>query len=385
MTFGQNILLALAAFLGHFALAVWIYNRLHAIAWPVRVLKWLERSLLTLAAIVLLLWIGRTLWLGRFVGEWSLADPWTAYSIVCWPIAALIIPLWLVPKLRERAPSALLANDTDVVDVGMRLGHLPIAGAEARLLAGFPGNQILQLHVQRKTLRLPRLPPELDGLSIAHLSDLHMIGNMTEPFYQQVVEATNALSPDLVCITGDILEKTCCLPWIATTLGRLKARHGRYFVLGNHEMRLPDASCLREALRAAGFTDLGSRCETITIRGNDVLLAGNELPWFGSAPPVPALRTPHSPFRILLSHSPDQLYLAKIEQFDLMLAGHNHGGQIRLPWLGALITPSWHGARYASGVFDEPPTLLHVSRGVAAKHPIRLNCPPEIALLVLTR
>ena len=66
-----------------------------------------------------------------------------------------------------------------------------------------------------------------------------------------------------------------------------------------------------------------------------------------------------------------------------MLAGHNHGGQIRLPYLGALITPSRYGFRYAGGVYFEPPTLLHVSRGLAGTHPIRLNCPPELALLVL--
>jgi predicted MPP superfamily phosphohydrolase len=88
-------------------------------------------------------------------------------------------------------------------------------------------------------------------------------------------------------------------------------------------------------------------------------------------------------FRILLAHTPDHLPWAKSHTFDLMLAGHNHGGQIRLPWLGALISPSWYGWRYAGGLYHEPPTLLHVSRGIAAKHPIRLNCPPELALLVL--
>jgi predicted MPP superfamily phosphohydrolase len=67
-----------------------------------------------------------------------------------------------------------------------------------------------------------------------------------------------------------------------------------------------------------------------------------------------------------------------------MLAGHNHGGQIRLPYLGALISPSHYGWRYAGGLYHEPPTLLHVSRGVAGDHCLRLNCPPELALLTLT-
>jgi uncharacterized protein len=97
--------------------------------------------------------------------------------------------------------------------------------------------------------------------------------------------------------------------------------------------------------------------------------------------PHSEFRTPH--FRLLLSHTPDQFPWARSNNFDLMLAGHNHGGQIRLPYLGALITPSLYGFRYAGGVYFEPPTLLHVSRGLAGIHPIRLNCPPELALLVL--
>jgi uncharacterized protein len=66
-----------------------------------------------------------------------------------------------------------------------------------------------------------------------------------------------------------------------------------------------------------------------------------------------------------------------------MLAGHNHGGQIRLPLIGPLITPSIFGSRYAGGLYHESPTLLHVSRGIAGVHPLRFNCPPELALLVL--
>jgi predicted MPP superfamily phosphohydrolase len=295
----------------------------------------------------------------------------------------VVLPLWLLPKLLDRVPAALVANDTTVIDVALRLGRRPIVGAEARLLAAIPGNEICRLHIQRKTVRLPRLPRELDGLTIAHLSDLHMLGNLTEDFYGEVVAATNALQADLVCITGDILEKMSCLPWIPATLGRLQARSGKFFILGNHEMRLPDVRPLREALVAAGLTDLGGRSLTLPINGANIVLAGNELPWFGAAPPL-NVEPGSLNFRLLLSHTPDNLAWARRHDFDLMLAGHNHGGQIRLPWLGALISPSWYGWYYASGLYDEPPTLLHVSRGVAGKHPIRLNCPPEITLFVLT-
>jgi predicted MPP superfamily phosphohydrolase len=149
-------------------------------------------------------------------------------------------------------------------------------------------------------------------------------------------------------------------------------------------MRLKDAAALRQALVASGLIDLGSRCEAITIRGTEILLAGNELPWFGVAPSPPPPLAPSPPLRVLLSHTPDQLPWARANAFDLMLAGHNHGGQIRLPYLGALITPSRFGWRYAGGLYHEPPTLLHVTRGLAGDHCLRLNCPPELALLVLT-
>jgi predicted MPP superfamily phosphohydrolase len=375
-----DLLLALAAFLGHFSLAVWLYNRLHALAGPLWLLKLLERLVLLTAAAVMVVYLGRSLWTGNIAPPTSGAG--LAYAALCWMTAALVVPLWLIPKLRERTPPALVSNDTEVLDIAQKLGRRPVHGVEARFFASLPGNQIFQLHVQRKELRLPKLPSELDGLRIAHLSDLHMLGDVTEDFYAQVVQATNSLEPDLVCITGDILEKHHCLPWIGNTLGKLQARHGKFFILGNHELRLSDVTPLRSALTAAGLTDLGSRVERVSVNGTSVLLAGNELPWFGTAP---ILNLERGTLNVLLSHTPDQLPWARARGFDLMLAGHNHGGQIRLPWLGALISPSWYGWRYAGGLYHEPPTLLHVSRGIAAKHPIRLNCPPELALLVLTR
>lgn len=370
--------LAIAAFLGHFSIAVWLFNRLHAVPLPRRAIKISEKALLLTAALVVV--AIAIVWLNT--GYLPIQNRLVlGYTSLCWLAAAAAVPMWLLPKLLERSPAALQANDTHVVDVTARLGFAPLHGAEFRLWSRFPGNQMLQVAVQEKTLHLPQLPHELDGLRIAHLSDLHMTGHLGREYYDVVVDESNALAPDLVVITGDILEKAACLSWIERTLGRLQAKHGKFFILGNHEMRLPDVAPLRAALTTCGFIDLGSRCETLAIDGTNILLAGTELPWFGTAPTPPAR---DSALRILLSHSPDQLPFARANAFDLMLAGHNHGGQIRLPYLGALIVPSWYGFRYAGGLYFEPPTLLHVSRGLGGIHPIRLNCPPELALLILT-
>jgi predicted MPP superfamily phosphohydrolase len=387
MSLPVEIAVTAAAAVGHFSIAVWLFNRLHAVSWPRPLMKGLERLLLFAAAAIVVLYVAWRIHHGPLLVRGASAAVidrlWLGYAVVACGAAIAAIPLWLVPKLLERPCPALLACATKRVEVSQRLGFRPLAGLEFPFFAQLPGNELLQIDVDRKRLHLPNLPSELEGFSIAHLSDLHITGQLTQPFYDVVVDESNALDADLIVVTGDILEKQKCLPWIGPTLGRLQARRGKYFILGNHERRLRDPRLLREALTGAGLVDLGGRCEAIAIGGAELLIAGTERPWFGVRPSVPA-RTARSQCRLLLSHTPDELPWALTQDFDLMLAGHNHGGQIRLPYFGALIAPSLYGCRYAGGLYACDGTLLHVSRGVAGIHPVRLNCPPEIALLVLT-
>ena len=117
------------------------------------------------------------------------------------------------------------------------------------------------------------------------------------------------------------------------------------------------------------------------------MIAGDETPWMGSAPQWPDRHPPDiatSPeLRILLSHTPDNLPRARTDGVHVMLSGHNHGGQVQLPLIGPVFSPSRYGCRYAGGAFWEPPTLLHVSRGLAGRHPLRWHCRPEITVLEL--
>jgi uncharacterized protein len=87
--------------------------------------------------------------------------------------------------------------------------------------------------------------------------------------------------------------------------------------------------------------------------------------------------------RLLLSHTPDEIEWARDAGVDLMLAGHNHGGQVVLPLIGPVYSPSRYGTRYAGGSFWREPTLLHISRGVSGRHPLRWNCRPEVIRIVL--
>ena len=88
-------------------------------------------------------------------------------------------------------------------------------------------------------------------------------------------------------------------------------------------------------------------------------------------------------FQVLLSHAPDLFYWAERAGFDLMLSGHNHGGQVRLPLVGSVFMPSRYSRRFDRDFFRSGPTLLHVSQGIAGKHPVRYGCIPELSRIVL--
>lgn len=126
---------------------------------------------------------------------------------------------------------------------------------------------------------------------------------------------------------------------------------------------------------------LGNSWQPLEVRGERMMVIGNEAPWFRPAPDLTAC--PAEGFRLCLSHTPDNIAWAKQHQIQLMLAGHVHGGQIRVPAIGSIFVPSRYGRQFDCGTFHEPPTLLHVSRGLGGMHPLRYNCRPEVTLLVL--
>jgi predicted MPP superfamily phosphohydrolase len=119
----------------------------------------------------------------------------------------------------------------------------------------------------------------------------------------------------------------------------------------------------------------------VQVREQPLVAIGHEGPWFQPPPDLSAC--PAGPFRLCLSHTPDNIPWARQHQVDLMLSGHVHGGQIRLPLIGCVVVPSRYGGRYDCGTFHERPTVLHVSRGLGGEHPLRYNCRPEVTKLIL--
>jgi len=277
---------------------------------------------------------------------------------------------------------SLLDWQQENIDTSRQFDTRVLSAGVPRLLAKIPGNQALQLRVDRKRLAIPRLCPNHEGLKIAHISDLHMTGRIGPKWYEFVTEQVNLLEPDVIAITGDIIEKEKCWSWLAHSLGKLQAKQGVYFIFGNHDFYI-DTHHTKRLLEDQGLICLSERWAEAQWNGAPVLLAGNERPWAACAADLPTYHTEQ--LRLMLLHTPDEFAWACGQNANLALAGHTHGGQLRFPLLGPIACPSRYGTRYACGVFRQEETVMHVSRGIAGKTPLRWNCPPEIALLELVR
>ena len=383
------VLLLCWAFVGHMALSVAFVNRVHATGIPVRLgkLVWLSAALLiTLVPALFGYWFHvRGLRFGPGMGLGWLPAAAVPYLVTCWAAATLAAVDWLRRRVLHRSPGPLRSDRRRVVRL---LQNGPDESGERHqhhFLVRFPGNQMLSLDVAERGLDLESLPEALDRFTIVHMTDLHFTGRVAKAYFEEVAQICNTLRPDLVAITGDLIDKPRCIAWIPQTLGRLESRYGVFYVLGNHDLRV-DTTRLRAALGEAGLTYLGGRWIELAVGRRSIVLAGNELPWIAPAADLGRAPPPASaggPPRIALAHSPDQLPWARRHQVDLLLAGHLHGGQIHLPVLGPVLSPSRSGVTYASGTFHDPPTVMHVGRGLSGEIPLRFNCPPEITRLVL--
>src|SRR5262249_51984958 len=322
---------------------------------------------------------------GSLVGQDSFTrDRWylirDGYTLGCAAVGIGVVPsITLVRSLRRR-PTVLLSNHTQTLNVAERLGYKPIGRGKHRRLACLPFNEVFQVDLAERTLRLSRLPPAWDGLTVLHLSDLHLCGTPDKEFYQRVMDVCRDWEPDILAITGDIVDSKRHHRWILPVLGRLRWRVAAYAIFGNHDHRF-DTTLQERRLQRLGIRVLGNSWEMVEVRGEPLIVIGQEVPW---GKPAPDLRgCPQGPFRLCLSHTPDRIRWARQHRIDLMLAGHVHGGQIRFPVIGSVLVPSLYGRRYDCGIFCEPPTIMHVSRGLGGQHPLRYNCRPEVTKLVL--
>jgi predicted MPP superfamily phosphohydrolase len=410
----MNWILWIIGWLGHIGIWATVFNQIHATAVPKNSRKLSEIVILVIVGLPILLAFLALIPMNRvleLLQHRKSFDAWPLYSTpenlflnfsmpqdlgiygyLCVAAGSFFSVRWTFRKLTAQSPAGVL-KDTGLIrnlKQELRAKNASNSGAHpdllhgwlARSLALIPFNQVLLAEVKQLELKL-NVPMDFDGLRICHLSDLHFTGQIDRRYFQEIMEIANDFQPQLTLITGDLLDKDRCIPWIASTLGRLRADLGCYFVFGNHDLLVKDQSGYLAELSKFGLKRV-SQWTRIPFGRSVIQLAGNELPWYCEAEELNELgEKQENEFRLLITHSPDQIRWARRFGFDLILAGHNHGGQIRFPLIGAVIVPSRYGVKYASGTFEVNPSIMHVSRGISGDEPIRINCPPEIGLITI--
>ena len=232
---------------------------------------------------------------------------------------------------------------------------------------------------------LSRLPKALDGVRIAHLSDFHLgFPSPGTHAVEQAVAWVDRRHPDLALITGDLLSRPRAEPRLRALLGRLPRS---YAVLGNHDFALSrDPFSKPAALEDLGTTRLlEDEAETIELRGRRVQIVGVDPRTYrrGRARPE-RLADPSADLRILLCHFPDVIDKLEPGVFDLILAGHLHGGQICIPYGAGKIRLAHLRWTYAEGLYRRPAGVLHVSPGLGTTFvPFRFFARPEATELLL--
>jgi uncharacterized protein len=305
------------------------------------------------------------------------------YLAICAATAVIYLPIISVARAFRRSPSEVIGDRSEIVDVAQALGDKPVGDGELWRLAALPRNQVFQVEFRELTLRLPRLPPEWDGLTILHVSDTHLCGTPGRRFYQHVFDrALQWGIPDILAVTGDVVDSHRHHRWIIPLIGRLKWSIAGLAILGNHDL-YHEPDLVRRRLKRLDFHLLGNGWESIDVRGGPMIVVGNETPWFKPEPDLSG--APAEPFRLCLSHTPDNFGWAQRNRIDLLLAGHVHGGQIRLPGIGPLFVPSRYSRRYDCGQFAAGPTLMSISRGLSGGEPLRYRCRPEVTWIVLKK
>jgi len=246
------------------------------------------------------------------------------------------------------------------------------------------------IQVEKINIAIENLPESFDGAKIVHLTDFHS-KNFGER-EKKVLEILEDINPDFIFITGDFIDyRTKDINSCQEFWRKLSNQHqGKTFgVLGNHEhwIKSPDISAIKKLLEEGGISILNNENRKIFQGNKYIYLLGvddpdskkDDLPkaMIGAEENIP---------KILLAHSPDIVDNLRGEKVDLILVGHTHGGQIRIPFVKPFWVPTKNRGKYASGLFEIGKTILYVNCGIGmAALPVRFNCPPEIAVIELKK
>lgn len=243
------------------------------------------------------------------------------------------------------------------------------------------------LQVERLSVTLSGLPKSFTGTKLVHFSDVHL-GHFLEPQdLQRIVDRIMAEQPDMICFTGDLVdEDTRVLALAVPILSQLQAPLGKYAVLGNHDYRAREQMAVRNAWAASGFEVLDNRNVSVTKNDEKLYIAGVDDVLHGAPNMRQAVTAiPEGQTVILLAHEPDFADEAANHPVQLQLSGHSHGGQVRLPLIGHLLTPKL-ARKYVQGMYrvGNHSMQVYTNRGIGTTIlPVRFFCRPELTVLTL--
>lgn len=241
------------------------------------------------------------------------------------------------------------------------------------------------LSVEQVEIPLKKLKPALEGFKIVHMSDIHLHPYTQLEFVQKAVAKANTLQPDLVVLTGDyVLESADSIFELAPALAGLNPKYGIFTSLGNHDL-WTNADVVLAGLRQAGLPVLVNDGVALGVGSDLLYLAGLDDGWSGQLDLTAALaKLPQDAPVILLAHEPDLADNFALDgRISLQLSGHSHGGQVRLPGIGAPILP-YLGRKYDQGLYRVREMWVYTTRGIGlGPVPTRFNCPPEITEITL--
>jgi hypothetical protein len=338
---------------------------------------------LSIAAVVLFVSVPVTLVLGRLL-------PRERARLLLGPVYTWMGTMWILLVVVAGVDFAKFA--ISVLDGGADLGRLaarsyPIAAAVLGIsVTLFALGRGARFRIERVNVSLSKLPAALDGFRLVQLSDVHVGPTIGRSFIERVVETVNGLEPDAVVITGDLVDGSVAnLSDAVAPLAKLEARHGKYFVTGNHEY-YSGAPAWCEHLRGLGFrvlrnerVALGDGEARFDLAGIDDHSAGGFGNGHGADLDKALAGRDDSHALVLLAHQPRSVFEASHKGVDLQLSGHTHGGQIwPFHWFVRLQQPVVSGLRRVGD------TQLYVSRGTGFwGPPMRLGAPAEVTEIVL--
>ena len=370
--------------------------------------KWVAVVFMTAQAVGLL-WLT----VGRLMGFWSsiptvyLATTyiWHFLGLAVWlPVTTVVVLCFVIPAIarlvRKRSKSVVgLESAADTAATTTSISRRQFLGAALSVapvvftggLTGIGFQQLQNFRVRRFVLPIANLPRDLAGLTIAHVSDMHVGRFTSERALRKMVQLTNDFHADLVLVTGDLINNTLTdLSSAIDVVRSLQSRFGTWVIEGNHDL-IDNGEEFRRRMRASGLRFLLGQSAVVPIYGQPVQFLG--VPWVGARRFQPDERIDISTrevlwqrlpdaFPILLGHHPHVFDAAAAVGVPLTLAGHTHGGQFMVnEQLGC--GPAMF--RYWTGHYQKGDSHLIVSNGIGNWFPLRINAPAELVHITLAQ